>query len=809
MTGPGHRWGCIALLVALPLGFSPPGPAPAEIGGPLVFSDLSPNGGEVLAGGAAYTIAWNATHGGDSLVTATVEYTFNESGGYPYFLARWQFPLPSGSFEWQVPRYNTTSARVRVCGIARDGDSACIASAGNFTIQAPPPYLDLLSPGDGALGVDVRAPLVLGMDEVDLGTLSVATTPPVTLMGTWDPVVRTMTYDHAEPFAACTLYTVTAQAQATDGTPLGPYSWTFWTPCGVYILWTNPADGEENVSLSASISMEFSGPLSPASAWIQIIPPVPFSSVWAVGDTWLTLVPTLPLDPCTTYRVEVGSPDLIPGPAPNPWAFSTVCHPHITSTDPPDGAISVGFYAPIVVEFSVPINPASLGWTVSPSLDLTPSWSDNDTLLTLSHVSPFWGMTVYTVHVWANDTYGRPLVPFVGVPNPWQFSTTCPPQILVTTPSDGQGGFPLDAPIYIYFCRPMDPPSVTVTILPPVGNVTLTWFDRNMTVRVDHDPFAPCTWYSVMVTGRSADGQPLLPGPVPNPWSFMTDCVEPIVRGLTIDAVEPNTVRLSWEPVPFATLYRVYESRDRLLPFPWPVLGTATEPWFNATGHLDDGLPHYYIVRAVAVFVEGPNSTMAVKIPIGVPFDGGRTNLYWHSLPYRNGLRNASDIADALPAGGIDFVGHWDAANATLPYYFYFRGEWRGQDFPIRAGEGFLLGSFRPFSWVVLGTDTALPLAFASGPSSSVHWSSLPYTGPYARASDVVLDIEGSLNASANSRIAEVGIWDGTAQSLVRFYWTTTGWSGVDFDVPPGAGVYLRVVSDFTWVPRLLTPEVP
>jgi hypothetical protein len=235
----------------------------------------------------------------------------------------------------------------------------------------------------------------------------------------------------------------------------------------------------------------------------------------------------------------------------------------------------------------------------------------------------------------------------------------------------------------------------------------------------------------------------------------------------------------------------------------------TSEPWFNATGHLDDGFPHYYVVRAVVGSAEGPNSTMAVKLPLVVPFDPGRTNLYWLSLPYRNGFGRASDIAGALPAGSLDIVARWDPENATLPYHYYFRDAWRGQDFPIRVGEGFLLGSLRPFSWVVVGTDTVYSLSFVSGPATSVHWISLPYTGPYARASDLVLDIEGSLGPSANTKITEVGLWDGIAQAPVPFYWTPTGWTGLDFDLPPGGGVYLRVVSDFAWLPRLLTPEVP
>jgi len=41
------------------------------------------------------------------------------------------------------------------------------------------------------------------------------------------------------------------------------------------------------------------------------------------------------------------------------------------------------------------------------------------------------------------------------------------------------------------------------------------------------------------------------------------------------------------------------------------------------------------------------------------------------------------------------------------------------------------------------------------------------------------------------------------------FQWSASGWTGTDFTLAPGEGIYLTVVSTFTWTPRLITPEVP
>jgi len=85
----------------------------------------------------------------------------------------------------------------------------------------------------------------------------------------------------------------------------------------------------------------------------------------------------------------------------------------------------------------------------------------------------------------------------------------------------------------------------------------------------------------------------------------------------------------------------------------------------------------------------------------------------------------------------------------------------------------------------------------------------VPHTSPYVTASDLVRDIEGSVNGSANTKIVEVSAWDSGTQTLVRYYWTPSGWTGEDFVVAPGNAVAFSVVADFAWQPALLTPEVP
>ena len=118
--------------------------------------------------------------------------------------------------------------------------------------------------------------------------------------------------------------------------------------------------------------------------------------------------------------------------------------------------------------------------------------------------------------------------------------------------------------------------------------------------------------------------------------------------------------------------------------------------------------------------------------------------------------------------------------------------------------QGLYLGVKRGFSWNVTGTDLNVSLSFARNPPprANVNWISLPYTGVYSKASDISTEL-------GSSKITEVGLWNADTQTVTRWYWSGTAWTGTDFVIAPGAGIYLIVASDFAWRPTLITPAVP
>ncbi len=104
----------------------------------------------------------------------------------------------------------------------------------------------------------------------------------------------------------------------------------------------------------------------------------------------------------------------------------------------------------------------------------------------------------------------------------------------------------------------------------------------------------------------------------------------------------------------------------------------------------------------------------------------------------------------------------------------------------------------------MLGSDTndALRFTLNPAPNGNVNWVGLPYGGAYRHASDLATEL-------GPARVVEVGRWDPATQSAGRLRWDGGAWTGTDFAIHPGDGVYVVIASSFTWQPALLTPAVP
>lgn len=601
-----------------------------------------------------------------------------------------------------------------------------------------------------------------------------------------------------------------------------------------YLTSTVPSDGEVGVRLHALLDIRFSWPMDTLNTLVFIRPSIPLTYIWIDSQRlWLTHED---FTPCMTYRLWADGYDVngesmaigqgAPGAA-NPWSFTTECAAFvITLTDPVDNETDVPVagvamgqdVSPILIWFSRPVDPATFRITLTPPIPLTPVWSKGNGSVTVRHDDDwFEDCALHTVTISARDTSGQPLTNITGSkPNPWTFTTLClGTWIVSTSPANGTTGVDWGAPIVVTFSKRMLRATVNATLAPDPGfPFEPNWTGSDRVLTLTHAAAFPASvTFIVNVSGIDKNGNPLIAGPAPNPWTFSTTPTPSPPAGLQVSRTLPD-ITLTWRAVAGATSYVVYSSQDRFAPWPWPRLSEPSAPTYLHRGAHEDGATHYYIVRAKQASVMGEvfseNSTMAVKADLRFGYDDQRTNVYWMSLPYRTMYKTASDITGELTSSRIDVVGKWDPHTESSILWFFFRGAWRGTDFPLAPGDGFFLGILESFSWVVNGTDgeVAHPFAMNPPPNSRVDWMSVPYTGAFSRASEVVLEIEGTLGGT-NTRIAEIARWDPSLQRFVTFSWSPMGWVGTDFSLVVGEGLRFQVISAFEWTPRLVTSEVP
>ncbi|MFQ6107197.1 MAG: Ig-like domain-containing protein [Thermoplasmata archaeon] len=323
-----------------------------------------------------------------------------------------------------------------------------------------------------------------------------------------------------------------------------------------YIVWTDPADGATGVPLNASIFVKFSKEMNTSSVIIVTSPdPGGFGLVWSEGNTLLEVLHN-PWPENITLTFEVDGKDLdgnwlVPGPVPNPWSFTTTFdYPQIINIEPPPGGL-IDPHQCFTIYFSEPMDVSSVTVNIMPFVSVVLTWNADHTELTICPVPQWEECTVYTVYIDGNDKAGNPLLGVGPVPLPFQFTTTCDdPYISETDPANNETNVSVYHPISIRFSEPMDTSSLSWTIAPdPGGWDPGTWLENDTLVVLNHlNPFNQCTRYMVEVwDAADKSGNPLVPGPVPNPWTFVTTAGCPYV--LLSDPMNNQTNVTLWQPI--------------------------------------------------------------------------------------------------------------------------------------------------------------------------------------------------------------------------------------------------------------------
>jgi methionine-rich copper-binding protein CopC len=297
--------------------------------------------------------------------------------------------------------------------------------------------------------------------------------------------------------------------------------------------------GDDAAALTTtSIEVEFSEPVELGSASDAFVVEPAVAGTFSLAGSVLTFSPDdrLPIETTFTVRVEPGVRDLAGNTmsqASPPFAFATVGHPAVVSSDPADGATEVAQDAAIRLTFSTLMDTASVeaALQIAPSVGLELRWTQEQ--LTIIPAAPLLDATRYTLHIDASarDQTGIELA----APFSMSFRTVRTElQVRTLIPADAIEGAAVAGPIAVVFDSSLDPASVNgdaLTISPDLagsvdaielpGAAGLDQPGFRILVFQPSGPMQPNTTYEVTLgTGvRSIDGT-RLSGPIT--WSFTT-----------------------------------------------------------------------------------------------------------------------------------------------------------------------------------------------------------------------------------------------------------------------------------------------
>ncbi|HEY4705739.1 MAG TPA: Ig-like domain-containing protein [Thermoplasmata archaeon] len=287
-------------------------------------------------------------------------------------------------------------------------------------------------------------------------------------------------------------------------------------PAWVDVTWTGLADGNGNVvNYTVYRAQSITGPWAMIGRSGPQVPsgPMSYNDTGRAQGTWCYKIAVDYRDTATTWYTTAGTSE--------GSCVAIGRAPFITSTNPIDTEANVVVTTSVVVVFSEAMNPGTVTWVIAPpGITFVASWDVPLTTLTLTHAVPFTQCQAYTMTITGRDADDNfPLDPAQGVPNPWTFTAFCPsPQITVTSPADGATGVRRTSDVVVTFSKAMNTGSVTVTGFTFDGS---GWTVGNTVLTLTHTAaFAVGATYTITVAGQDTVGNPLIPGPVPNPWSF-------------------------------------------------------------------------------------------------------------------------------------------------------------------------------------------------------------------------------------------------------------------------------------------------
>ncbi len=183
--------------------------------------------------------------------------------------------------------------------------------------------------------------------------------------------------------------------------------------------------------------------------------------------------------------------------------------PGLVSTSPKNGEKDVPPARSFFLEFSEPMDTASVTLTLSPPhLFDVPAWTDGGLMVLIRPTSPMAAATSYEVQIAGKSVSGVVLP----ASSAFSFATSvdlaeAPPQLISVSPPAGASQVGLNASLSFRFSKPMDTSSVRVTLSPDVPLDEEVWSLGNQVLTLANPAgFAQGALYTATVAGKDLEG---------------------------------------------------------------------------------------------------------------------------------------------------------------------------------------------------------------------------------------------------------------------------------------------------------------
>ncbi|HMI88520.1 MAG TPA: Ig-like domain-containing protein [Polyangiaceae bacterium] len=329
----------------------------------------------------------------------------------------------------------------------------------------------------------------------------------------------------------------------------------------------------------------------------------------ATTDARNDALPDIAFDLALDTTVGDIAPDLVNQP------------PTIVSTIPTDSAVAIAVATTVTIDFSKPMNPATVTAAIQPTAALgTAIWNAAYTSIAFTPAAAFDPMTQYTVTVTGSDTSGRALTG----PTSFRFTTGAgadktAPTIRGTVPTPNAMDVAATTGITVVFTEPMDVGTVTVTAVPDIMlGMPMFNAQNNQISFMPATPLLPYTEYTLTVAGQDPAKNPLAP---PTTFKFTTakppDTTPPTVVSVAPPDGATGVPSNSSIVITFSEAMNVTASTPSLSP---AVMCTGGWAW-NQTGTTTTCVPVTPLVFSTryAVMVPAASPDVAGN-PMGVAF---------------------------------------------------------------------------------------------------------------------------------------------------------------------------------------------